>query len=669
MTATITPLAGQRELLALLERWLELGWLRPLDRALAGFFAGLDPHAEARVLLAAALASHQLGHGHVCLDLAATLAEPDFALSLPPEGEEGLADAWLPSRLLAGLTLDDWRSALAASPLVAGPEGEAERPLVLHGGRLYLRRYWNYEQAVAHSLAARIRDDRPVPQDLSAWLERLFPEPLVLDGERQTDWQKLACALAAASGFTLITGGPGTGKTTTVVRLLALLQATAEQPLRIRLAAPTGKAAARLTESIGGQVASLPVDEAVRRRIPTEVGTLHRLLGSLPDSRHFRHHAGNPLPLDVLVVDEASMIDLEMMACLLSALPAHARLLLLGDKDQLASVEAGALLGDLCRHAEQGHYQPERVRWLERVSGERLAHPALVPGAEGRHPLAQRILMLRHSRRFAGGSGIGQLARAVNEQRAGAARAVLGGGDEVAGLRLRGEQDRALDRLLRQGRGRALGYGHYLERMQATRPAPETPFADPAWTGWAAGVLAAFDQFRLLCAVRRGPWGVEGLNLRIAALLHRQGLLEADQGWYEGRPVLVTRNDYGLGLMNGDIGIALRLPEQDGRPVLRVAFPRNDGSGGLRFILPSRLGAVETVFAMTVHKSQGSEFAHTALMLPESLNPVLTKELLYTAITRARHWFTLLEPRPGVFEQAIARRVERQSGLLESLQQ
>ncbi|WP_254918357.1 ATP-binding domain-containing protein [Zobellella denitrificans] len=161
---------------------------------------------------------------------------------------------------------------------------------------------------------------------------------------------------------------------------------------------------------------------------------------------------------------------------------------------------------------------------------------------------------------------------------------------------------------------------------------------------------------------------MEGLNLRIAALLHRQGLLEADQGWYEGRPVLVTRNDYGLGLMNGDIGIALRLPEQDGRPVLRVAFPRNDGSGDLRFILPSRLGVVETVFAMTVHKSQGSEFAHTALMLPESLNPVLTKELLYTAITRARHWFTLLEPRPGVFEQAIARRVERQSGLLESLQ-
>ncbi len=194
-----------------------------------------------------------------------------------------------------------------------------------------------------------------------------------------------------------------------------------------------------------------------------------------------------------------------------------------------------------------------------------------------------------------------------------------------------------------------------------------------AWTDWARQVLAAFDDFQLLCAVRKGPWGVEGLNPRIAAALHQRGLLEDQQGWYEGRPVLVTRNDYGLGLMNGDIGIALRLPEPAERPgavaptVLRVAFPRNDGSGELRYILPSRLSAVETVFAMTVHKSQGSEFAHTALILPDTLNPVLTKELVYTAITRARHWFSLIESRPGVFDEAVRRRVERRSGLLEAL--
>ncbi|WP_375058281.1 exodeoxyribonuclease V subunit alpha [Zobellella sp. DQSA1] len=666
---TEPALLRREEMLALLDAWVARGWLRALDRALAGFFLELDPDASPLLLLAAALASHQLGQGHVCLDLAATLDNPDFALSLPPEGEA--ADAGrLPSQLLAGVSLAVWLAALTPSPLVAGAGGDAATPLVLDGERLYLRRYWRYEQSVASALAARLRREPPLPDALAARLDRLFPEPLVVAGERLTDWQKLACALAVRGNFALITGGPGTGKTTTVVRLLALLQESAgERPLRIRLAAPTGKAAARLTESIGGQVASLPVSEVVRAQIPSEVTTLHRLLGSLPASRHFRHHAGNPLPLDVLVVDEASMIDLEMMACLLAALPPHARLILLGDKDQLASVEAGALLGDLCRDAERGRYDPALVGWLEQVSGESVTDPALVPGSRERHPLAQRTLMLRYSRRFGAGSGIGRLARAVNEQDTATARAILAeAGEDLHLRRLRGEQDSGLDTLLQRGRGQARGYGHYLRVMTAARPAADCPPEDPAWERWAAAVLAAFDEFRLLCAVRKGPWGVEGLNLRIAALLHRRGLLEGEQGWYEGRPVLVTRNDYSLGLMNGDIGIALRLPDEPGRPVLRVAFPRNDGSGGLKFILPSRLGAVETVFAMTVHKSQGSEFAHTALILPETLNPVLTKELLYTGITRARHWFSLLESRPSVFDEAVKRRVERRSGLLAGLQ-
>ena len=233
------------------------------------------------------------------------------------------------------------------------------------------------------------------------------------------DWQKLACALATRSAFSIVTGGPGTGKTTTVVRLLALLQAPAVEagkPLRIRLAAPTGKAAARLTESISAQVRTLEVAEAIRDKIPSDVTTVHRLLGSRPGTRHFRHHAGNRLPLDVLVVDEASMIDLEMMANLLDAMPAHARLVLLGDKDQLASVEAGAVLGDLCRDAEAGWYSPQTRQWLESVSGERLDASGLHEDIDGTHPLAQQVVMLRHSRRFGEGSGIGQLARWVNQQ-------------------------------------------------------------------------------------------------------------------------------------------------------------------------------------------------------------------------------------------------------------
>jgi exodeoxyribonuclease V alpha subunit len=490
----------------------------------------------------------------------------------------------------------------------------------------------------------------------------------------QVDWQKLACALATRSGFSIVTGGPGTGKTTTVVRLLALLQAPAVEaakPLRIRLAAPTGKAAARLTESISAQVRSLSVAEAVRDKIPTDVTTVHRLLGSRPGTRHFRHHAGNRLPLDVLVVDEASMIDLEMMANLLDALPAHARLVLLGDKDQLASVEAGAVLGDLCRDAEAGWYNPATRAWLESVSGENLGASDLQQDLDGSHPLAQQVVMLRHSRRFGEGSGIGQLSRLVNQQRPEEARALLKARDhaDLFALGLKGEQDRAFERLVLEGQGeQAQGYRHYLQVMRERRPAADTDPSDPLWSTWARDVLQAFDAFQLLCAVRQGPWGVEALNVRITRALFKQKLIDSEQQWYEGRPVLMTRNDYGLNLMNGDIGIALNLPEREGlkagQPVLRVAFARNDGQSGVRFVLPSRLNDVETVYAMTVHKSQGSEFAHTALILPDRLNPVLTKELIYTGITRAKNWFSLIEPRAGVFEDAVRRKVKRLSGLM-----
>lgn len=674
MSTTLAPaLLDRAELFALLSTWSERGWLRELDRALAQLFAELDPQASPLLLLGAALASHQLGQGHVCLDLAATLANPDFTLSLPPEGDDAEESMILPSQVLAGLSLESWLAACAGSALL---ESEGA-PLVLSGTCLYMRRYWNYERQVAYNIAQRLQTSAAAPTDLAARLASLFPEALVVNGQRLTDWQKLACAMAAQGRFTLITGGPGTGKTTTVVRLLALLQEAAMatgEPLRLSLAAPTGKAAARLTESIGAQVQSLALDERVREQIPTLVTTLHRLLGSRPGSRHFRHDATNPLPLDVLVVDEASMIDLEMMASLLDALPTHARLILLGDKDQLASVEAGAVLGDLCREAESGGYSEATRVWLESQTGERLDDPALVMSDKA---LAQHIVMLRHSRRFGSGSGIGRLARAVNQGDAQMARATLAAGaDDLHVLRLSGEQDRGLGRLLIDGQGagesRPQGYAHYLQVMQAQRPTSDA--GEQAWDEWAGKVLAAFDQFQLLCAVRKGAWGVEALNERIAEALVRRKLLEQAYGWYEGRPVLVTRNDYSLGLMNGDIGIALRLPEPPESPgapvreVLRVVFPRNDGSGALRHILPSRLSAVETVFAMTVHKSQGSEFAHCALILPDSLNPVLTKELVYTGITRARHWFSLIESRAGIFEQAVQRRVERRSGLREALE-
>lgn len=649
-------------LLALFDAWAERGWLRALDRAFTGFLAERCPEAEPLVLLAAALASHQLGHGHVCLDLRQTLAEPDFALSLPPEGDLASGAQVLPSALLAGVDATHWAERLAASPLLAGPGS----PMVLAGTRLYLRRYWHYERQVDHNLHLRLRQRHEVSTDTLQRLEQLFPA----DGSGRTDWQKLACALAMRCNLSIITGGPGTGKTTTVVRLLALLQGprvAAGQPLRIRLAAPTGKAAARLTESIGAQVQGLQVDDAVKARIPVDVTTVHRLLGSRPGTRHFRHNAANPLPLDVLVVDEASMIDLEMMAHLLAALAPGARLVLLGDKDQLASVEAGAVLGDLCRDAEHGRYSPATQGWLEQVAGAALNEPALLPGDEQRYPLAQQVAMLRYSRRFGEGSGIGALARRVNAQDASAARRAFSeaGFTDLHHL-APGNQDARGLRSLLLGAGELAGYRHYLAMIPKGRPPAAEPLASPAWAEWARAILAAFDRFQLLCAVRKGPWGVEGLNARAQATLASAGLIDPTQPWYEGRPVLMTRNDYGLGLMNGDIGITLSLPQADesDRPVLRVAFPRNDGQGGVRFVLPSRLSDVETVYAMTVHKSQGSEFEHTALVLPEALNPVLTKELIYTGITRAKQAFTLVEPRGGVFEEAVRRRVKRLSGLM-----
>ncbi|MGR4871243.1 exodeoxyribonuclease V subunit alpha [Variovorax sp. LARHSF232] len=709
------PLAAQHApLFAELDRWVDAGWLRALDRSFAAFLSRLAPAADPLLILGAALASHQLGRGHACLDLQRALQDAGRALSLPPEGtpatKEGALPPSPPTALLAEVTLERWRAALDAQPDLVG-QGAGATPLVRSGHRLYLRRYWQYEQSVRAEVARRVATPTAAAQPaaqatLAATLALLFPRRRTgdSDGSAGTDWQKIACALAARQAFSIVTGGPGTGKTTTVVRLLALLQHLAlSSPegtrLRIGLAAPTGKAAARLSESIGGAVAGLPLDgltdgDALRAAIPTTVSTVHRLLGSRPDTRHFRHDARNPLPLDVLVLDEASMLDLEMMASVLAALRPHARLILLGDKDQLASVEAGAVLGDLCQRADAGHYDDATLQWLQDVTGERI--DARLRDAKG-HPLDQAVVKLRVSYRFGADSGIGRLAEAVNSGDAAQVAQVLAQGHADLSAPSLLQQGALADAALRRlvvdgapegfaghGKGRMedgeggkpvappVGYGHYLRLMRARQP--EADAREEAHDAWAREVLAALGQFQLLCALRGGPQGVAGLNPKIAGLLRAEGLLEPEQGgWYAGRPVLVTRNDYALGLMNGDVGVALAAPFGPLAPLtgdapagtqrrLRVAFADADHPGGIRWVLPSRLRAVETVFAMTVHKSQGSEFSHAALLLPERASPVLTRELVYTGITRARHWFTLAASREVVLA-AAEKRVERVGGL------
>ena len=647
--------------LDLLEQATERGMLRALDVAFARFLATQDATAAAVVPLLGALVSRQQADGHLCLDLTTwqQLAE-EFA--------------WPSSWQALITTAATQPHVLTASILIATPADNARRgsPLVLDGNRLYLRRYWNHEQRVAEAIGQRLAQAPGAPAQLAEQLARLFPAAHT----EAPDWQRIACALAARGAFTVITGGPGTGKTTTVVRLLGLLQTLqrndSPRPLRIRLAAPTGKAAARLQASISAQVAQLDVDDDVRATIPSQVDTLHRLLGARPDTRHFRHDSSNPLHLDVLVIDEASMIDLEMMSAVLAALPDDARLILLGDKDQLSSVEAGAVLGDLCRRAEAGHYSAATAEWLRETTGDQVdawvRNDAL--------PLDQQVAMLRLSHRFGAESGIGMLAQCVNAGDSAQVRRLLNQPrTDIAWVEAGAWRNRLAELVLDGGADRfaprvdgaaPCGYRHYLEALRRDRPAGRADAATHAH--WAHGVLQAFSRFQLLCPLRRGPWGTEGLNQQITAILHQAELIDASREWYEGRPVLVTRNDYHLGLMNGDVGVALRVPDENGEPHLRVAFEvageTGDAGSRIRFILPSRLGERETVYAMTVHKSQGSEFDHAALVLPDEPSAVLTRELLYTGVTRARRWFSLQGSWP-IIEQAIEQPVHRHSGLYE----
>ena len=628
-----------------LQAWLAQGWLRGTDGALAALLAEDGGETDLTVLLLSALVSRQVGDGHTRLDLAALLDNPasfwpeppDLSVSEPVGAQRSGAmtpPQWLQQRSLEQLCASLEKSAVVevvTDTADAAVDSElGDTPLVLAGHRLYLRRYWTNEQIIQRSLRQRLDTPVVTVPGLGPLLDTLFPRE-----DKKPDWQRVACALASRSPFTLITGGPGTGKTRTVLRLLGLLQAQRldtdpQAPLRIRLAAPTGKAAARLSESISGEIDALPLPEPVRAAIPREVSTLHRLLGPRPGSRRFRHDRHNPLHADLVVVDEASMIDQELTARLLDALRPETRLVLLGDKDQLASVEAGAVLGELCEGADAGHYTADTVAWVNENSGDDIS------AWQGNGtPLQQQIVKLRESRRFRGDGGIGAFAEAVRTGDFRQADALLDGDDPGIGrLALSASDAPALEQAC------ARGYRHYLQTLRATRPAGDDWEATRVW---ARGVLQALAQYQVLAAVRQGPLGVVQLNPRIARQLKHEGLIERDHGWFEGRPVMVTRNDYELGLMNGDVGICLntRLPGE-AEPRLRVAFELPDP--GIRLFLPSRLEAVESVFAMTVHKSQGSEFQEVLVVLPQPGLGQSGRELLYTAVTRARERSVIAAP-------------------------
>jgi exodeoxyribonuclease V alpha subunit len=592
----------------------------PLDEAFGRFIRRIDGRALPEMADAAAWLSRSRTEGHICLDLEAT-PEDGF-----PAGGEAL-----PTRPGA----ERWKAFLETSPAVGRPGDRL--PLILDGSRLYLFRYWSYEHAVVRTLktltadAAGVADEAP----LKAAFECIFPPD---GGAERIDWQKVAAFAAARHRFAVVSGGPGTGKTFTVARILALLVAQSPgRPPAIALAAPTGKAAARLQEAIQEAKATLALPPALGAAIPETASTLHRLLEGRPGTPYFRYHADRPLPADIVVVDEASMVDLALFAKLTVALRPRARLILLGDKDQLASVEAGAVLGDICDTGRDHGYSRAFAEACRRATGERI--PADDTAAPG---LGDRIVSLRKSYRFGETSGIGALSRAVNAGDASRAGAIVRGAGtgDVAWRDL--PPPEAVPRLL----------AAWITAHDVAPPAAGDP----------AGLLERFGRTRILCALREGPYGVRQVNLLVERFLREKGRIGGGGPWYAGRPVMVTKNDYGLGLFNGDIGMALADPEHRGD--LRVFFPA--GGGKVRSFPPLRLPEHEAVYAMTVHKSQGSEFDDVLFLMPDRDVPVLTRQLVYTAVTRAKRTLWVAG-REEIFAAALSRHLRRASGLRDAL--
>jgi exodeoxyribonuclease V alpha subunit len=460
------------------------------------------------------------------------------------------------------------------------------------------------------------------PERAGAALRRLFPAG--------SGAQRAACMVAALSHLTIFSGGPGTGKTSTVVKLLALLGELGK--LSTHLLAPTGKAAQRLAESVRSGLSNLEISAEARAAIQTEASTIHRALGPTRARTRFRHDAHNPLATDLVVVDESSMVDVALMRRLLEAVPAEARVILLGDEDQLASVEAGAVLGDVCRGADHRAYSPELRARVQQAFGQPLS---LADEGGQVSALGDCVVRLSQSFRFDPAKGIGRLARAIRAGDGDGALAALANGGDV-----------------RLVSGSARERNHELARLVVHGVRPALSAAEPE------AALEAFGRFRVLCAHRRGHFGVQTQNQLAERALVDAGLLDrraaGGSRFYPRRPLLVTENDARLGLYNGDIGMVV---EHEGS--MRVAFL--DGSG-LRLLSPPRLPSHETVFAMSIHKSQGSEFDEVLIVLPDATSPLLTRELLYTAVTRARHKVVIFAD-PASVRAAVERRLHRTSGL------
>lgn len=530
----------------------------------------------------------------------------------------------------------EWMEVINASTIVADASGN--EPLILVDDRLYFQQLWKNEHIVANFFQREAIQTVSPPSAVSSILTSLFEE----SSQSEKDWQKVAVAMALTRSVTVISGGPGTGKTTTVAKIVIaslLSHPRQDRTLRIYAAAPTGKAAARLTISLKEALFSLSNHAVNAAALPSEAVTLHRLLGAGYRGHAFLYHKNNPLPVDILIVDEASMVDLSMMAAIINALPPHAKLVLLGDKEQLSSVEAGAVLGEVCRLSD-GTYSTFRAQEIWELTG------ISVPSAKHTPPIADTLCLLQKSYRFHEHSGIGLLANDIKH-------GDIQGALEKMNLSLypdihfHGIKDREYESFIQHITEE---YKTYLSTLRETKNV--------------ASALAAWEEFRLLAALREGKYGVDGLNRAIERELARQGEihLSSEESSYVGRPVMILKNNPKLKLWNGDIGLTWF---DESRPDKKcVYFQLSDGT--LRGFSPSLLPDHETAFAMTVHKAQGSEFTHAALILPPDYSPLLTRALLYTAVTRAKQKMTLYG-QSTIVKQTIQSENTRHSGLYDLL--
>ena len=701
-------LKAHKNMLNELKKWKNLGLLRAIDYHFGQFISELG--ADNITVLSATFCSEYLGLGHICLPIEEIVKQLNEKCLKTETDLQDFCDAHDLGCLLQNpfpVCNSETHARLTSAHCISANDEHNKAPMSLEYDALYLRRYALFEQLIADKLLHQ--PQIIITGDVKTELDKLFTvnynyiyqawcedksQPLTLLCEKfldvikdnkldwqaielcfqqascaqdlvlldkiiplssRCDWQKVSAALALSSARCVISGGPGTGKTTTVTKLLALLLQVRED-LNIKMVAPTGKAAARLTESITNALHDLEVAQSIKDKIPTQASTIHRLLGVKVNSNHFQFNEAKRLNLDLLLVDEASMVDLPLMAKLLMALPEHARLILLGDKDQLASVEAGAVLGDICAFINSGYSEVKAKQLVDLTGFDSLLNDANNPKnlTNNKASMADKLCLLKKSYRFDQYSGIGFLAAAINQGKA-SSKQVLALCEQYDDLSHYVNNDSShvlLSELI------VTGYSSYLTNIApVTTENRDLP----------KQLLKQFSQFKILCAIREGDWGVMGLNQLAETVLNKAGLININSdnnqlanNWYIGRPVMITQNNYHLGLYNGDIGLCLL----DDQNQLRVYFQMADGE--VYDFQPSRLPSHETVFAMTVHKSQGSEFDHTVLALPQTQVPVVTRELIYTGITRAKKQLTLFADL-SLMARAIKDKTLRFSRLVERL--